>query len=413
MDLISLALGIVGVLLAFATLPAVAQRFERRRDARRVERWSSIDPPPASMSTVEATCRDRLYYHIDGWVSALRLFGADDELIPATGLQVAYDATPFKIPPELRKTRDDVVQQKLSAASSTGQIYFDGPNTRLLRWRISPKDDTQVAREANTLEVHLGPVSWYDFEGLNGAFRAQPDAARPEQLYEYYVGLASLLQNGDVAASRLSNILDNAVSLVTCDGFVGYQERSHLVSLGGGLLTSSVAENTNRFLDDASPNDPLFLYNRDNELSDAPTDYQPKGVPHPLAAVIRGIGSELSPELAANLNLANLYITGISFDLHGLHPSLLFAVFLDLSHPEVLDIARKYPGIEHVEGSLKFIPASLDSGETRSVLRSADWIPSGQASVIRALEVTRGLARRHRTSGTEAIRYLCAGGSTR
>jgi len=241
---------------------------------------------------------------------------------------------------------------------------------------------------------------------LNGAFRAHPETQRPEQLYEYYVGLSALLSDGRVEKSKLSNILDNAVTLVTNDGYVGYQRRSGRVSLGRDAFTSAVAENTNRFLDDARSDDPLFLYNREGSLRDAPADYEPQGVPHPVAAVLRGIESEVSPVVRAKIDLKNVYVTGISFDLEGLHPSLLFVVLVGLSRREILSARRNQPGAEYIEGMLNFVPIDLEHEDTQSVLSQPYWIPSGQASLIRAAEVIRSLARSRGVSPLQVVTSL-------
>lgn len=361
------------------------------------------------MSTIERRCRDRLYYHMDGWARAIRLVGADTQVISVDRLEVAYTNEPLVLPPELRAARDSVVREQSAVADANGRIFFDGPNTRLITWRLSPRDDEGVGRELDVLHLTLGPVGWYDFEGLNGAFRANPETVGPEQMYEYYVGLSFLLSSGGVEKSKLSNILDNAVTLVTDDGYVGYQRRSGRVSLMGGAFTSAVAENTNRFLDDTSPEDPSLLYNADRFSADAPVGYRPRGVPHPVAAVLRGIEAEVSPVLRSRIGLENVFVTGLSFDLEGLHPSLLFMVIPGLSAGEVLAARRSQPGAEYIEGTLGFVPADLASEETRDLLRQPNWVPSGQASVIRAIEVINGVARDGRIRTVDAIDQLRRG----
>jgi hypothetical protein len=411
MDYISFAMGAVGLILAVAALPTVVRRLERRREVRHFnrQRVPDADASLSVMSPVEYLCRDRLYYHMDGWAKAVRLAGADDELIPMDRFEVSYVHTPLTIAPELRTARDDEVRRRLARANSGGKIFFDGPNTRLMQWRLSPREDPLVGREENVLKVDLGPVGWHDFEGLNGAFRARAKIEGLETLYEYYVGISSILRDGSVAESRLSNILDNAVTLVTSDGFVGYQIRSARVSLGEGSLTSSVAENTNRFLDDAEADAPLMLHNLKEGADGLSGDYRPRGVPHPVAAVLRGFSSEVSPEIGPYIGLNNLYVTGLSFDLEGLHPTLLFSAFTRLSHTEVLDMRRRSPGSEHIEGMIYFVPASFEHEETREILSRDGWIPSGQASLIRALEVIRGRSREFDAPSLEVISSLAAG----
>lgn len=411
-EAVSLVLGVAGLVVSLAALPSIARRLERRTALRRLERQAIRDAPPASMSAVDRLCRDRLFYHLDGWVRAVRLVGAESELIPLDRLRLTYTDTPLTVPPELQADCDRVVRERLAAASTDGTIFFNGPNTRLLSWRMSPSDGHQVGREDNVLHLRLGPVGWYDFEGLNGAFRAHPHDERPEHLYDYYVGLSSLVSDGSVQHSKLSNILDNAITIVTMDGYVGFQRRSGRVSLRGGALTSTVAENTNRYLDDTPPDDPQRPYRRGDRAGSAPSDYTPRGVPHPVAAALRGIASEISPEVQARVNPSNLYVTGISFDLEGLHPTLLFAAFVDLSHVDVISARRRRPGPEHIEGSLGFVPADLEHPDTRALLREPNWIPSGQASLIRAIEVVRALAGERRSHPLRVISQLRLGDPT-
>jgi len=341
------------------------------------------------MDPVETACEGRLYYHRDGWARAVRLVGAGSEVISVQRLKLDYRHVPFEVPDELRPRRDREVARRVQEAREAGKLYFDGPNTRLLNWRISPSDGDRVGLEESVLELTLGPIGWYDFDALNGIFEEAVEHP-PIEFYEYYVGLTHLVTDGRVERSKLSNILDNAVALVTSDGYVGYRQRSGRQN-APGVLTSAVAENTNRYLDDAEPSDFSTRHNMKSDgtqdVRDAPSNYKPVGVPHPVAAVLRGIEEEISKTVRAKVDVSGIYVTGIAFSLDALHPSLLFAVFVDLSRDEILAACRDDPGTDyHKEGPLFFIRANREDPATRSVMK-ADWIASGQAATIRALDV--------------------------
>jgi hypothetical protein len=189
---------------------------------------------------------------------------------------------------------------------------------------------------------------------------------------------------------------------------VGYQRRSGRVSASARALTCSVAENTNRYLDDSAAHDPLATFNNTGDANSASVDYVPRGVPHPVSAVLRGIATEISPSLLAQIRLHDVYVTGISFDLDALHPSLLFTVFLGSTREQVLEARRTDPGVEYIEGMLKFFPATPEDPETRRILSDSQWNPCGQASLIRTLEIIRGTSRQKKIGYLEAVSYLHA-----
>jgi hypothetical protein len=80
---------------------------------------------------------------MDGWVKAVRLAGADGDLIPIDRLEVSCVHAPLTIAPELRTLRDDEVRRPLARADS-----------RLTQWRLSPREDPAV-RNASTVMPRL------------------------------------------------------------------------------------------------------------------------------------------------------------------------------------------------------------------------------------------------------------------
>jgi hypothetical protein len=363
------------------------------------------------MTPVEQVARERLYYHPGGWASAIRLFGAGDDALPWSRVVVSYVHAPLDLPPTLIPVRDQAIKKRREAAIAKGQVFFDGPNTRLLRWRASPRDDYGSARELVFLELTLAPVGWYDFEGLNDAFRETLPSIGYVSAFESFIGLSALVSDGDVSKAQLSNILDNAVTVITSDGYVGYQQRGARTASVPGRLTSAVAENVNRYLDETDGRDQR---RRLHPLSDVDivgdtnlaSDYQPAGVPHPFAAAERGIRWELSPDVMAYVGADSLRLTGLSFDPEALHPNFLYLLALPITKDRLVEICSVRPGKEAYEGRLMFMRADAHHPETQAILVSKEWIPAGKASVLRAFEVLDEVRAQHRCDVEMAVQLL-------
>jgi hypothetical protein len=292
--------------------------------------------------------------------------------------------------------------------------YFNGPNTRLLHFRANPEDDRNVAKENVTLTLSLGPIGWYQFDGLNGPVRDNPKSLSGVKEYETLTGLPQLLGDGDGSRSRLSNILDTATTILTSDGFIAYSRRSSSVSAVPHRLTSAIAENINRWKDDADPRDSMSLVNKPgDERGDVEADnkYKPQKVPHPFAAVRRGVGEELSPGLLPHVGRYAIKLTGISFDLLSAHPDLLFVIAIPLGRNEILEICL-HPGEDSHEGRLQFIPfiplsrLSKADVEINEVLHDPHWTGGGHASVVRALELVDALMENNGGSFKKAFDTL-------
>ncbi len=364
------------------------------------------DFPPGS---VEEAARDKLYYHPGGWVRAVRLWGAEDVYFTEDRVRVEYEHVPLAIPPELAQARDRTIEAKKKRAEAIGQVFFDGPNTRLLDFRASPVDETS-ALEVPALTLRLGPVGWYDYEGLDEAFRETQGDSPPLHVYRYYLKLDALIRDGDVSGSRLSNIMDNAVTIVTEDGHVLYGERSRRVTYPGGL-TCAVAENLNRYLDDADPRTGQLLNRLPSAADGLPENaldgsYVPRGVPSPFAAARRGLSSEVSPRLDGLYPPSALKVTGLAFGFDILHPSLLFCVFVPASRDEILAMRAQEPGDEAYEQVLRSIPADRNSPEAARVLNLDNWAEGGKASLVRALELIHAVRRRRGCSFADAFQLL-------
>ena len=244
-----------------------------------------------------------------------------------------------------------------------------------------------VPAEENTLRLVLAPIGWHDFEATNALIHEEEGQGAA---YEKYIDMRTIQSGNMERGCRLSNILSNAVTIFTSDGKVGYQIRGRRQSTVAGLLTSSVDENIDRRKDDVDPKDPK------KRLSSGPysesdregkSDYIPKGVPHPLAAVDRGIADEVSPRLKEYVRTFAIKVTGVAFGLDLLHPELLWIALVDAPAQTVANLRIDRPGMEVDEGDIKFVPASFGNRITRAVLERPDWHPAGKASFVRAIEL--------------------------
>lgn len=382
----------------FRVLQWARPRKIRRKseEAKSSEQKEIVQATDRRLSAIENIAKEKPYCYPGGYVSAIRLFGAQAECFQEERVHFFYEHTALEIDPDLAEMKEKHIAMKVKEAEAKGKQFFNGPNTRLLRWRANPRNDSNVGREEPVLEIHLGPCGWYDYEGLNGAVRTRVGPTAPRETLDYYLGLEDLLTNGSVGQCKLSNIIGTATTIVSSDGYVGFQKRSDRPSAVPRALTSSVAENINRFRDEAKGGKSKDLVHPEDlrerkEKVPAPSDYKPVGVPHPFAAARRGIRDELSPSLLQYVTTDELKLIGLDFDLASFHPDFLFIALFPIPHMQILQACREDPGVEYHEGQLGFVPADLSNKETKELLAVDTWIPSGKASLVRTLEIIRVL----------------------
>ena len=77
-----------------------------------------------------------------------------------------------------------------AAALERKHDLFDGPNTRLLSWQYRVIDPVT---EERALELYLGPVSWFQYTGMNQRLQEQ-NVLDDAPLFERYVDLDRLLR---------------------------------------------------------------------------------------------------------------------------------------------------------------------------------------------------------------------------
>jgi len=349
------------------------------------------DEHMADLGPVARFAKNRLFDSPTGYAPAVRLFGADDEYFTEKYCVISYRHDEFVRPLELLPYCDRILQRKEEEAVRRGALRFNGPNTRLIEWRANPIGETDSVIERRTLNLLLGPVGWFDFEGLNEAFREQATHGDLLEACLRFVGLEEVVSNGSVQYCKLSNILDTASTIFTRDGFLGYQKRSSRVSAVPSTFTSGIAENINRYLDDADPHDSQKFF---NPLPEGPwpeeaqsNDYVPKGVPHPFSAVRRGLREEVSRLIIPHVGPNAIKLMSISFDLEALHPDLLFLITVDMTAEEILRSAGSQPGRDYFEGQLRFVRADAAAFSAEEEIVKGSWVAAGKAALFRALQL--------------------------
>jgi hypothetical protein len=328
-----------------------------------------------------------------GHASTLRLFGTANTYAMPDDLVIRYfPEETYRIPDDLKKEAEKRIAEKQAEANAKNKIFFNGPNVRVIYWKASPPvSGPEATFERDVLELHLAPVGWFDFESTNGLIASRLNPDRPET-YAPWVDLQAMTHNYFLSHSKLSNMLCNTITIFTPDGQVGYGIRRERQATVPRMFSCAVAENVNRFFDETDSKDYKRLINsvsHSMKLSDGPgNDYNPKtGVPHPAAAVRRGINEESSPDMAKHILDLGLKITGLDFGLDVFHPFLLWIALVDLTADEFMHECAVNPGKDSHEAEIKFVPADVDDAETKALLAREDWVPGGKASFVRALQL--------------------------
>jgi hypothetical protein len=365
-------------------------------------------------TAVERIAGSLLRHCKGGHASTIRLFGTADTYVMPEDLVIHYHHDQsYKIPDDLRHDAEIRIREKKTEAKEKNKVFFNGPNVSLIHWTASPPENGAEARiERNTLELHLAPVGWFDFEGANGLIAERLDPDRPET-YEPWVNLRAMTHDFSPRHSRLSNMLCNTITIFTPDGQVGYGKRRGRQSTVPSMLSCAIAENVNRFFDETDRKDYKRLINSfaySMKASDCPgNDYDPPvGWPHPAATVRRGINEESSQHMMDHVLDLGIKVTGIDFGLDILHPFLLWIVLVDLTAEEFMRECAIDPGKDSHEAEIKFVPADFEAAETKSLLVRKDWVPGGKASFVRALQLIDAVKTQKTMPATKAFDILAA-----
>lgn len=309
-------------------------------------------------------------------------------------ISIRYRHDRLVIPHRLREVYARLAAQVKEAAASVGRPYYNGPTARLLRISEEKTDQLPDGREQRRLILELAPLSWEEFTILNKNLDEPITPGGGATIRSEYADRRALFQNGpDLRWCDLSNMLSLAMIPITTDGFGLIQHRSrHGVSVDPGRLTSGIAENIHRYLDEAVPDNLGRALNPRTERNRTDVDayYRPTGVPSPVLTALRGLKEEVSTELYRMLkdSLHRIKFLNLIFDLHGFHPMLTGIVELGLQRSEVERLLQEYPGRDHPEfTSMLFVP--LDPSEkhaSRLLRRPTDWVRGGLSAFISAIK---------------------------
>jgi hypothetical protein len=300
-----------------------------------------------------------------------------------------YVHQPLELPPEIARVYPHLDSTARAHAQRLGTQYFNGPNTRLIRFTEEGTRQDAAGHEQKVLTLQLGPVSWFEYTILNTFLDYRLDDG--QTIREVFADPEKLFQNDrDLSWCKLSNILGIALTPITNDGFGLVQKRNPRgVSAEGGKLTSGLAENIHRYLDEANPKDPTERLNELGLPAQTPVDerYAPQGVPSPILCAQRCLWEELSEDLGYSLPITAYRFLLVGFELAKFHPVLMGVVELDMSREEVERTREKSPGRDHSEFlDIVYLPLDSWSSETINAISLQEhWVPAGLAAFMAAV----------------------------
>lgn len=300
---------------------------------------------------------------------------------------------PIDVRPDLEELRRITAQRTLEL----GVQYFNGPNTRLIRFTEEGNRQLGDGSELKELTLELGPVSWEEYTLLN-TFLDYPLSVGGT-MRDRYADREELFRNDrDMSWCPLSGILSLGITPITADGYGLVQKRNPRgVSSEGGRYTSGLAENIHRYLDEAPVGDmhrrlhPLGLPVEVFKAGTVDVNYCPQGAPSPYLAAHRGIWEEISESLALELPVTAIDFLNLGFELTKFQPVLVGIVDLGLSRHEVERRIRVSPGRDHSEFlELLYLPLDHREPETARLLREPSrWVTGGLAALISAIHYWR------------------------
>jgi hypothetical protein len=110
-------------------------------------------------------------YHIrHHTIQAIQLVGAGSEFFPRDRIHITVDQSTYKLPSEIEAERPTLIAKLELEAHQRNQKLWDGPNTRLLNFRVTAHDST----ERKHLHLTFGPIGWYDFSVVHRFLSRQP-----------------------------------------------------------------------------------------------------------------------------------------------------------------------------------------------------------------------------------------------
>lgn len=356
-----------------------------------------VRPIPKSQRRMALEHRlfDRLYHYEDATSVALRLLGSGVESFAMNEVSVVTTDESYQFPEQYRAQREKLISKFREEAASKHRLVFNGLATRMQSYQIVVPD---AATEKKTMRLMLGPLEYFDF----AVVRQISDAALEDDgvdRIEDFVNIDAIAAGADLSLNSLSNIVDTVTTAVSSDGYLLFVNRSRQVSFRDGWHTCAVAEGIQAAKDGVNFASPLEI----------------PGLPY--RTVIRGVSEELSPRLAEVIGAGDwqkhLRMLGMSFDLEGFHPDLIFLLVIPLKQYEIRKICREFPGVDApVEGALRWHYIGDGAHDIVRTLATTNWTPGGAASVIRSLEYLDSLSRELQLGSLQgAINWILTQGS--
>lgn len=303
-------------------------------------------------------------------------------------VETQYQNTEILLPDEVSDVYSFLAEQAKIRAEAVGVQYFNGPNTRLIRFSETSKQDTS-GYEHKGIKFHLGPVSWEQYTVLNTNLDHVLRTGRT--IRENYASIELLFANDrDLRWCRLSNILCVGMIPITSDGYGLIQERNPKgVSTEGNRYTSGIAENIHRYLDEVD------LSNSDVRLHSLalPADLVDMGIDYtyqpatgrtlnPYLTASRGLWEEVSEKLYRMVPLSAYKFLNLSFELEKFVPVLVGIVELGMPLKEVEQIILESPGKDHSE-FLTITGVRLDpSNSVTHDILTRDWVQGGLSAFL-------------------------------
>ena len=313
----------------------------------------------------------------------------------------SYTHSQLELPDDIQEVYSFLAGQAKVAASISGAPYFNGPNTRLLRFTDMTRQDSTTGREQNRIALEFGPVSWEQYTVLNTKLGHRLTSG--QTIGERYAIAHVLAANDrDFRWCKLSNIIAVACMPLTSDGYGLVQKRNPKgVSTEGNCYTSGIAENIHRYLDEADPERPfgrLHEWVSPAELAtsgDIDVNYRPAEgrTVSPYLTAVRGLCEEVSEDLTASVPNSAFKFLNLMYELKTFHPMLVGVVELGLPLKEVERYIRESPGKDHAE-HLKIEAVPLDSRNTTTLaVIHKEWIAGSLGALIAAIHYWRGRNR--------------------
>ena len=313
-------------------------------------------------------------------------------------ISVRYADVPFRYPDRIARVKERLETIAARHAEVTGAMHWDGPTARLLKYRDATAD-TAAAYERRKLVIDAGPLSWFEFLVCNTFLDTPGLFSGGTTIRDNYTDLQKLVRRpDDLSWYELGNILQVAMTPITTDGYgIITRSRAGIVPATAGKLTSGVAENAQRWLDECAPDDkwePIHPFLRFAELppEGKRRDYQPRAI-SPYVTGLRGLKEELSV-LRKDLGdpRRSVKFLCLAWDLVLFHSILVGVIELPFDRSRAERLINEQRGKDHSEWSdLHFL--RLDFGDDQTIAKivdTTDWDVGGLASFVTAVQYWEG-----------------------